>query len=78
MQFNILEAKNLLPILVKAVIQGEKVIIASNDQTLVRLVPCRSSEGLSHWGILTGQTVADDAAFSPQVDDEVSKLFGEL
>lgn len=75
MQVNILEAKKQLPFLVKAAIRGENVIIASNDKAQVRLVPCRSSQGLSHWGILTGQAVADDAAFSPDIDDEVGKLF---
>jgi prevent-host-death family protein len=38
-QVNMLEAKNQLSKLVKAVVAGEDVIIASNGVPLVRLVP---------------------------------------
>lgn len=76
MRVNILEAKHQLATLVKAACQGQEVIIASPDQTQVRLVACLSSQGLSHWGVLAGKTSADDEAFTPQTDAEVSKLFG--
>ena len=39
MQVNILEAKNQLSRLVKAVVAGEDVVIASNGVPMVRLVP---------------------------------------
>jgi len=39
MQVNILEAKNQLSKLVKAVVAGEDVVIASNGVPMVRLVP---------------------------------------
>jgi len=76
MRVNLLEAKYQLSRLVKVASQGEEVIIASPDHTQVRLVPCRSSQGLSHWGVLGGEAMADDAAFAPQADTEVGKLFG--
>lgn len=40
-QVNILEAKNQLSKLVKAVVAGEDVIIASNGVPMVRLVPIK-------------------------------------
>ena len=75
MRVNILEAKNQLSRLVRVACEGEEVIIASHDQAQVRLVPCRTSQGLSHWGILAGEAMVDDAAFTPQADAEVGKLF---
>ena len=75
MQVNILEAKNQLSRLVRTAVQGEEVIITRQGQAQVRLVPCRSSAGLRHWGILAGQAVVDDAAFSPEADAEAGKLF---
>jgi prevent-host-death family protein len=42
MQVNMLEAKNQLSRLVKAVVRGEDVVIASNGVPMVRLVPVRA------------------------------------
>jgi prevent-host-death family protein len=42
MQVNILEAKNQLSRLVKAVVAGEDVVIASNGIPMVRLVPVKA------------------------------------
>jgi prevent-host-death family protein len=41
-QVNILEAKNQLSRLVKAVVAGEDVVIASNGVPMVRLVPVKA------------------------------------
>ena len=41
-QVNILEAKNQLSKLVKAVVAGEDVVIASNGVPMVRLVPIKT------------------------------------
>jgi len=76
MQVNMLEAKNQLSKLVKAAVSGEEVIIASNGQAQVRLVPCADSPGLRHWGRLAGQFADTDQAFSEGADAEVGKLFG--
>ena len=76
MQVNMLEAKNQLSKLVKAAVSGEEVIIASNGQAQVRLVPCADAPGLRHWGTLVGQFADIDQAFGEAVDAEVGKLFG--
>jgi prevent-host-death family protein len=76
MQVNMLEAKNQLSKLVKAAVSGEEVIIASNGQAQVRLVPCADSPGLRQWGTLSGQFADTDQAFSEGADAEVGKLFG--
>ena len=76
MQVNMLEAKNQLSKLVKAAVSGEEVIIASNGQAQVRLVPCADSPGLRHWGTLAGRFADIDQAFGDAVDAEVGKLFG--
>ena len=76
MKVNILEAKNQLSKLVKAAVAGEEVIIASNGEPQVRLSPCVASPGLRHWGVLSKQFEVTDAAFSDEVDLEVSKQFG--
>jgi prevent-host-death family protein len=76
MQVNMLEAKNQLSKLVKAAVAGEEVIIASNGQPQVRLVPCSDAVGLRQWGVLAGQFADTDQAFGEAADAEVGKLFG--
>jgi prevent-host-death family protein len=76
MQVNMLEAKNQLSRLVKAAVAGEEVIIASNGQPQVRLVPCADAAGLRQWGVLAGQFADTDQAFGEAADAEVGKLFG--
>jgi len=53
MQVDMREAKNQLSKLVKAAFSGEEVIIASNRQPQVRLVPCGDAQGLGNgsWGL---------------------------
>lgn len=46
MQVNMLEAKNRLSKLVKLAVAGEEVIIASNGEPQVRLVPCANPPGM--------------------------------
>ena len=76
MQVNMLEAKNQLSKLVKAAAAGEEVIIASNGEAQVRMVPCAASPGLTHWGVWAEQSIDVDAAFDEEADAEVGKLFG--
>jgi prevent-host-death family protein len=44
MQVNVLEAKNRLSQLIKAVQRGEDVVIANRGEPVVKLVPARASE----------------------------------
>jgi prevent-host-death family protein len=76
MQVNMLEARNQLSKLVKAALSGEEVIIASNGEDQVRLVPCAAAPGLRHWAAWADQWLDVDEAFSEVVDAEVGKLFG--
>lgn len=78
MQVNMLEAKNQLSKLVKAAVEGNEVIIASNGEPLVRLVPCGNPQGLSQWGAWADKSVDLDAGFSDEADAKVGQLFGLL
>jgi len=75
MQINMLDAKNQLSKLVKSALAGEEVIIASNGEPQVKLVPCTAAPGLKNKGILAGKF---KEAFTEKVDDEVSRLFKKL
>ena len=76
MQVNMLDAKNQLSKLVKAAVAGTEVIIASNGEPQVRLVPCATSPGLQRWGAWAGQSVGLDDAFSDETDAQARQLFG--
>jgi len=76
MRVNMLEAKNQLSKLVKAAVAGEEVIIASNGQPQVRLVPCADAPGLRQYGRLAGQFEDTDQALGEAVDAHVGRLFG--
>ncbi len=72
MQVNMLEAKNQLSRLVKDAVAGEDVVIASNGEPMVRLVPVARRGNLRGWGKLKRFRAAIDAAFTPEVDEEVA------
>ena len=72
MQINMLEAKNQLSKLVKAAIEGEEVVIASNGKPMVRLVPVTEKRELGGWGRLREYADKVDAAFCPEVDAEIA------
>ncbi len=82
MQVNMLEAKTQLSRLVKAALAGEEVIIASDGQPQVRLVPCTVPVGLRGFGAMASACsdpavrASLDAAFSDAVDAEVAQLLG--
>ena len=78
MQINMLDAKNQLSKLVKSALAGEEVIIASNGEPQVKLVPCTAAPGLKNKGVLAGKLKKVDEAFTKEVDDEVSRLFRKL
>lgn len=77
MQVNMLEARNQLSKLVKAALAGDEVIIASNGEAQVRLVPCTPSSGLRGWGAWQGRSVDVDEAFTEDADAGVERLFGQ-
>ena len=74
MQVNMLDAKNQLSKLVKAANDGENVVIASNGKPVARLVPYAKGGGLQGFGSLKGMKNID-AAFTPEVDAEIAKMF---
>lgn len=73
MKVNMLEAKNQLSRLVKAALDGQEVVIASNGKPMVRLEPIARKRRLSGWGKLKRFATAVDAAFTPEVEAEVAR-----
>jgi prevent-host-death family protein len=73
MKVNMLEAKNQLSRLVKQALKGEDVVIASNGEPMVRLVPVARKGRLRGWGKLKNVAAGVDAAFSPEVDAEIAR-----
>lgn len=73
MKVNMLEAKSQLSRLVKEALDGEDVIIASNGEPMVRLVPVAAKRGLRRPGRLKKFGAAVDGAFTPEVDAAVGR-----
>ncbi len=79
MNVNIQDAKSHLSRLVKAVLAGEDVIIASHGKAQAMLVPCASAAGLKQLGALAATSPVllanqADAAFAEAVDQQVAEL----
>jgi len=73
MKVNMLEAKNQLSRLVKDALEGEEVVIASNGEPMVKLVPVAKKGRLRGWGKLKGFRNAVDIAFTSEIDEEVAR-----
>jgi len=73
MQVNMLEAKNQLSRLVKDALAGEDIVIASNGEPMVRLVPVARKGHLGGWGKLKKFRAAIDAAFTPEIDEQIAR-----
>jgi prevent-host-death family protein len=73
MKVNMLEAKNQLSRLVKNALAGEEVVIASNGEPMVRLVPVARRGHLGGWGKLKRFRAAIDAAFVPELDEHIAR-----
>ncbi len=73
MQVNMLEAKNQLSRLVKAALAGQDVVIASNGEPMVKLVPVARKAHLGGWGKLKRFRAATDAAFTPELDEQIAR-----
>jgi prevent-host-death family protein len=79
MKFNMLEAKNQLSRLVKDAVAGEDIVIASNGEPMVRLVPVSRQSHLGGFGKLKKFRAAIDAAFTPELDERIArKLEGRM
>jgi prevent-host-death family protein len=70
---NMLEAKSQLSRLVKQALDGEEVVIASNGEPMVRLVPVNRKGRLRGFGKLKKLAAAVDDAFTPEVDADVAR-----
>jgi prevent-host-death family protein len=75
MKVNMLDAKNNLSRLVKDALEGKDVVIASNGEPMVRLVPVAPASRLRGWGRLKKLAKGVDAAFTPDVDADVAREF---
>jgi len=73
MKVNMLEAKNQLSRLVKEALAGKDVVIASNGEPMVRLVPVAKRSNLGGWGKLKRFRAAIDAAFTTQIDEQIAR-----
>jgi prevent-host-death family protein len=74
---NMLEAKNQLSRLVKQALDGEDVIIASNGEPMVRLVPVARKGRLRGWGRLKHLAAGIDDAFAEDVDAAVARQLND-
>jgi prevent-host-death family protein len=73
MKVNMLEAKNQLSRLVKDALAGEDVVIASNGEPMVKLVPIARKGHLGGWGKLKRYRAAIDAAFTSELDEQIAR-----
>lgn len=73
MKVNMLQARNQLSRLVKHALAGEDVVIASNGEPMVRLVPVARQGNLGGWGKLKRFRAAIDAAFTSELDEEIAR-----
>ncbi len=68
-----LDAKNQLSRLVKDALAGEDVVIASNGEPMVKLVPVAGQGHLKGWGKLKRFRAAIDAGFTPELDEQIAR-----
>jgi prevent-host-death family protein len=73
MKVNMLEAKSQLSRLVKEAMEGEEVVIANNGEPMVRLTPIAGKAHLRNWGKLRKFKAAVDAAFSPELEEQIAR-----
>ena len=73
MKVNMLEAKNQLSRLVKDALAGEDVVIASNGEPMVKLAPVARKGHLGGWGKLKRFRAAIDAAYTPELDEQIAR-----
>lgn len=69
--FNVHAAKTQLSRLIERACSGEEVIIARNNEPMVKLVPVQSPQPRRQFGSLKGQLIVPDSFFDPLPDDEL-------
>lgn len=69
--FNVHAAKTQLSRLIERACAGEEVIIARNNEPMVKLVPVQSPQPRRQFGSLKGQLIVPDSFFDPLPDDEL-------
>jgi prevent-host-death family protein len=75
-QVNLYEAKTQLSKLVQAALDGEEVLIARAGKPAVRLVPVTDAQPRTQgFGMLRIDPDVLDAAFAPELEQEVEALF---
>lgn len=72
-QVNMLEAKNQLSKLVKAVLAGEDVVIASNGVPMVRLVPVKPNRKARKPGAWSRLPAASADWDSPELNAQIAR-----
>jgi prevent-host-death family protein len=79
MKVNMLDAKNQLSRLVKDALAGKDIVIASNGEPMVKLVPVAKQSHLRGWGKLKRFRAGIDAAFTPELDEQIAtSLEGQM
>lgn len=68
--YNVHAAKTHLSKLIEQACAGEEVVIARNNEPLVKLVPLRAKSKRQR-GSLKGQVVVYDSFFDPMSDEEL-------
>ena len=73
MKVDVIDAKNQLPRLAKAAVAGKDIVITSNGEPMVRLVPVVTRGRLKGLGKLKNFRSAIDGAFAPEVDEQIAR-----
>ena len=68
---NVHAAKTNLSRLIERACEGEEIVIARNNEPVVRLVPVRAAPPRRQRGSLEGQVFVPDSFFEPLSDDEL-------
>lgn len=68
---NVHAAKTHLSRLIEQACAGEEIVIARNNQPVVKLVPIRGTEPRRQRGSLEGRVVVSDSFFDPLPPDEL-------
>ena len=68
---NIHAAKTNLPRLIERACAGEEIVIARDNQPVVKLTPVRKPLPRRQFGVLRGRLVVPDEFFDPLPDDRL-------
>jgi prevent-host-death family protein len=69
--FNVHAAKTNLSRLIERAVAGEEIVIARNNEPVVRLVPVQQEKPRREFGALRGKLVVPDEFFDPLPDEEL-------